>query len=103
MSPYPQRASLQWVLHNISVPQIHAHWQSIAFATLMLLTVQHTDGGLQGWREVATMLLSFLATHARKPTDKTKLCHLYGLMGLATHFVHMVQFDLIRIQSLHNY
>ena len=72
-----------------------------AFATLMLHKVQHTRGGLRGWREGATIVLSFLATHARKPTDRTKFCHLYWLMRFAAHFVYMVQFDLIRIQSLY--
>ena len=70
-----------------------------AFATLMLYKVQRTGVGLRGWGEGATIVLSFLATHPEKPIDRTKFCDQYWLMGFATHFAYMAQFDLIRIQS----
>ena len=69
--------------------------------SLCLQKVLHTGGGLRGCREGAAMVLPFMATHARKPIDRTKFCHLYWLMGFAAHFVYVVQFDLIRIQSLY--
>ena len=58
-----------------------------AFATLSLHKFQHTRGGLQAWREGATTVLSFMATHARKSIDRTKFCHPYWLMRFAAHFV----------------